>query len=376
VFKVQRNLKVRQRFGVCLVAICCSLNVEALQWNAEAQPIHPAQQPQYSKPILTTLAPMPIAVQEIYPVLHQGEIYVAGGLSDALPAQDGQMTAAVQIYDLVKNRWRRGPDLPEGRHHAQLVSVGHDLYLLGGFIRTQHAGNDNFWQDGNWQASADILKLAPQATTWQLVGQLPKPLAETVSFVKDQQIHLLGGRSPAGADNSQWQHHLDQDWHWQINPLALPAPDAVTELAKLPVKKNSAAMAVWNQQAWWLGGRNRALGNTAGIAAFDFASRGWLPAAQTPDLPQAQAGLAAAAIGTQICVFGGEGSQEPNNVFHTIWCFTPKTGHWQATGQMQPARHGHGAVAVGNAVYLMGGATVAGLNKTTGLLQRWQLGAK
>ena len=340
--------------------LCCCLTTQ--QTNAAAN--------------LTTLAPMPIAVQEIYPVLHQGEIYVAGGLSDALPTKDGQMTAAVQIYDIANNQWRRGPDLPQGRHHAQLVSVGTDLYLIGGFVRAATATNQSFWQDGNWQASADILKLSADATVWQVVGKLPKPLAETVSFVKAGQIHLLGGRSPAGSDNNQWQHHVDQDWHWQINPGALPAAEAVTELTRLAVKKNSAAIAVLDQQAWWLGGRNRELGNTKGIAAFDFASTGWLPAAQTPNLPEAQAGLAAAAIGTQICVFGGEGSQELNNVFHTIWCFTPHTGHWQAQGKMLPARHGHGAVAVGDAVYLIGGATVAGLKETTNLLQRWQVGEK
>lgn len=350
------------RNTVALALFCCSLNLAAQHNNAVTH--------------LTTLAPMPIAVQEIYPVLHQGDIYVAGGISDALPEQDGQMTAAVQIYDITKNQWRRGPDLPQGRHHAQLVSVGSDLYLLGGFVRATSAKNGQFWQAGNWQASADILKLSAKATSWQEVGKLPKPLAETVSFVKEGQIHLLGGRSPAGSDNSQWQHHVDQDWHWQINPSALPATTAVTELAKLTMKKNSAAIAVLDQQAWWLGGRNRELGNSNGMAAFDLRSSTWLSAAQTPNLPEAQAGLAAVAIGQQICLFGGEGSTEQNNVFSTIWCFAPKTANWQALGKMQPARHGHGAVAVDDAVYLIGGATVAGLKETTGLLQRWQLGSK
>lgn len=347
---------------IALALYCCSLNLAAQQNNAVKQ--------------LTTLAPMPIAVQEIYPVLHQGEIYVAGGISDALPEQDGQMTAAVQIYNIKHNQWRHGPDLPEGRHHAQLVSVGSDLYLLGGFVRATSANNDQFWQAGNWQASADILKLSAKAISWLTVGKLPKPLAETVSFVKDGQIHLLGGRSPTGADNSQWQHHVDQDLHWQVDLSALPAAGAVTELARLPVKKNSAAIAVLDQQAWWLGGRNRELGNSNGMAAYDLKSASWLPEAQTPNLPEAQAGLAAAAVGQQICLFGGEGSREPNNTFSTIWCFTPKTSSWQAQGTMQPARHGHGAVTVGDAVYLIGGATVAGLNETTGLLQRWQLGSK
>lgn len=323
----------------------------------------------------TTLAPMPIAVQEIYPVLHQGEIYVAGGLSDALPLEDGQMTAAVQIYNIANNQWRRGPDLPEARHHAQLVSLGSDLYLIGGFVRTATATRQNFWQDGNWQASADILKLSAGASAWQKVGTLPKPLAETVSFVKDGQIHLLGGRSPADQNNHQWQHQVDQDWHWQIDPAALPAPAAFKELAKLQQSKNSAAMAVLNQQAWWLGGRNRDLGNSNGAAAFDFKSARWLPPEQTPQIPEAQAGLAAAALRQHICLFGGEGSREPNNVFSTIWCLKAGSKGWQATGKMEPARHGHGAVAVGDAVYLIGGATVAGLKDTTGLLQRWQFSA-
>ncbi len=355
-------MSVFSKAALPLMLFCCNFTLQA--------------EPSRSAPTITDLSPMPIAVQEIYPVLHQGEIYVAGGISDALPQQDGQMTAALQIYNIAQNQWRRGPDLPQGRHHAQLLSVGTDLYLLGGFVRAASANNQSFWQAGNWQASADILKLSANATIWQLVGKLPKPLAETVSFAKDDQIHLLGGRSPAGADNSQWQHHFDQDLHWQVNLSALPAAEAVTELAKLPVKKNSAAIAVLEQQAWWFGGRNRELGNSNGMAAFDFESSTWLPAAQTPNLPEAQAGLAAAAVGQQICLFGGEGSREPNNVFSTIWCFAPKTASWQAQGKMQPARHGHGAVAVGDAVYLIGGATVAGLNETTNLLQRWQLGSK
>lgn len=88
-----------------------------------------------------TLAAMPQAVQEIYPAVYQGKIYVAGGLSDDLPLSEQQMTDLVQIYDPATNSWALGPALPEARHHAYLVSVQEQLFLFGGFLATLRSHN-------------------------------------------------------------------------------------------------------------------------------------------------------------------------------------------------------------------------------------------
>jgi len=328
---------------------------------------------------ISTQAPMPIAVQEIYPVLHQGDIYVAGGISSALPLEQGQMTDALQIYNPAQNSWRLGPKLPEPRHHAMLVSFSDALWILGGFVKdpqsllaaaatTTKAKND-FWQQGNWMASADILKLPNGSNSWQKVAKLPAPLAETVSFVLDGHIHLVSGRSPEGKDNSEWGHHTDTTVHYVFNPATLK----IDVLPALHTPKNSAAVAMINQQAYWLGGRHRSLGNLASSARFDSKTNNWQAIAK---MPQAQAGLAAAAIGSRLYVFGGEGANNKSGVFAEIWRFDSHTNHWQTAGKMQPARHGHGAVAIGDDIYLLGGATTQGLNHTTALTQRYRLRKK
>lgn len=319
---------------------------------------------------ISTLAPMPIAVQEIYPTVHQGEIYVAGGLSSALPLKQGQMTNAVQIFNPTQNRWRLGPALPEARHHAMLVSTQDALWLFGGFVKApvsqqQHSATADFWQQGNWMASADVLTLPNDSKHWQKVATLPAPLAETVSFVIGDNIHLVSGRSPLHTDNREWGHHTDTTAHYVFDYKTR----RIETLPAVPTPKNSAAIAVIAQQPYWLGGRNRSLGNLAGSARFDIKSNRWQTIA---DMPQAQAGLAAVAIGSRLYALGGEGATNSNGVFAEIWCFDPTTATWQAAGQMQPARHGHGAVAIDNTIYLMGGATAQGLNHTTALMQLYR----
>ncbi len=324
---------------------------------------------------ISTQALMPIAVQEIYPVLHQGEIYVAGGISSALPLAQGQMTDALQIYHPAQNSWRLGPKLPEPRHHAMLVSTSDALWILGGFVKdpqsliaaaatTTNAKND-FWQQGNWMASADILKLPNGSSSWQKVARLPAPLAETVSFVLDGNIHLVSGRSPQGENNNEWGHHTDTTVHYVFNPSTLKTQT----LPAITTPKNSAAAALIGLQPYWVGGRHRSLGNLASSGRFDASNNNWQA---IKDMPQAQAGLAAAAIGTRLYAFGGEGANNNNGVFAEIWRFDSNTKQWQAAGKMLPARHGHGAVAIGDDIYLLGGATAQGLNHTTALTQRYR----
>ncbi|KKL02231.1 kelch-like protein [Rheinheimera mesophila] len=294
------------------------------------------------------------AVQEIYPTVFQGEIYVAGGLSSELPQQQGHMTAAVQIYNPSKDQWRYGPSLPEGRHHAQLVAVADELFLLGGFVQSE---------SGWWSASADVLQLDQKAGRWAKVAELPAPISETVTWVLDGKIHLISGRSPSSSANGQWADQRDVNSHWVFDPQSL----STSQAAALPVAKNSAAGVSTKAGGYLLGGRQVKGGNQAQLHYFDARTAQWRTLAA---MPKAQAGLAAAWLGPQLLAFGGEFFERGGGVFSQVWSYEADSDLWQQRGQMPLPRHGLGAVTLDNAIYLIGGATAAGLKQTSATVDR------
>ncbi|WP_040554748.1 Kelch repeat-containing protein [Rheinheimera sp. A13L] len=294
-----------------------------------------------------------LTVQEIYPAVFQGEIYVAGGLSSELPKQQGQMTAAVQIYNAKTNTWRYGPALPEGRHHGQLVAVKEQLFLFGGFIQAN---------GGNWSASADVLKLDLQQQRWLKVASLPQPLSEML----EDKVHLLSGRSPVPEANAQWQDQADVAIHWVFDPQSF----TITTAPKVPQAKNSAAAVVYEGKGYLLGGRQVQAGNKADVHSYDAKSQTWL--VLTP-MPEAQAGLAAAVLNGKLWALGGEFFQQGGGVFSKVWAYSFTERRWQQLGEMPTPRHGLGVVVLDNSIYLIGGATAAGLKQTSAVLEQLSL---
>ena len=320
---------------LCIVSLLFGLKAAAateLQWQSRAA--------------------MPVAVQEIYPAVHQGKIYVAGGLSDAISQQQLQMSAAVQIYDPQADSWSLGPALPAPRHHAYLLSAGDKLFVFGGFV----AANG-----GRWSASADILLLDEASGSWKKVASLPKPLTETVITVINNNIHLVSGRSPQGTDNAQWRDQIDVNWHWVFDPLTYN----LSESTPLPQALNSAAGVSWHNSLYVVGGRQVGGGNLNNLYRFDGETTQWQTLAE---LPQAQGGLAAAVLDNQLLVFGGEYFTDGGGVYAQVWRYHAASNSWQQRGEMPLPRHGLGAVTLNNTVYIIGGATEVGLKATSNQL--------
>ena len=320
---------------LCIVSLLLGFDVgaaKALQWQSRAA--------------------MPVAVQEIYPAVHQGKIYVAGGLSDAISQQQLQMSAAVQVYDPHTDSWSLGPALPEPRHHAYLLSTGDKLFVFGGFVATN---------GGRWRASADVLLLDESSSSWQKVASLPKPLTETVIAVIGSNIHLVSGRSPQGADNAQWRDQVDVNWHWVFDPLTYN----VSEATALPQAFNSAAGVSWHNSLYVVGGRQVGGGNLNSLYRFDIKAGQWQSLAP---LPQAQGGLAVAVLHDQLLVFGGEYFTDGGGVYRQVWRYHADSNSWQQWGDMPLPRHGLGAVTLNNSLYIIGGATEVGLKATSNQL--------
>jgi len=315
------------------------------------------------------LSNMPFAVQEIYPAPfwkapEDGPslkpkpfniIVNAGGLT---PDGEYNVTDKVTFYDPLYDKWGFGTSLPAPRHHIALVNNNGYLYGVGGFARDQFGG---------WQMRGECWRIGGLNEAWQEMRPLPHPQAETVCASLGGFIHVAGGRAPAGSSNAKWSDHIDTDEHWVYDAAA----DSWNSLAPLPTPRNSAAGAVVGGILYVIGGRTVNDGNTNVVEVYDPLSDRW---EQGRPMPKALAGHAAAVIRGKIYVFGGEYfSPRPGGVFAEAWEYDPRTDHWRAVAAMPRRRHGLGAVALDNAIYVLGGSASTGGDETTAALDRFEI---
>ncbi|MEM7504219.1 MAG: kelch repeat-containing protein [Pseudomonadota bacterium] len=289
-----------------------------------------------------TSVDLPLRVQEIYPCLHRGSLWVAGGLSPDVPAVQQNISDSVHRFDVETGRWSSEVSLPEPRHHGFLISTDSELLLFGGFL----AANG-----GRWSASRDVLRLTENG--WSLIGTLPSAQSETVGAASGERVHLASGRAP-GHTNANWGDQRDIAVHQVFDSRT----GQTTTAAPLPMARNSAASFVIDGRWHVVGGRTVGGGNSARHDVYDFDDDTWRDAAP---LPQAQGGLAAANIGSYGYVFGGEYfSPGGGGVYSEVWEYDAESDRWREAGAMPVPRHGLGAVTVGASIYVVAGATEAG----------------
>lgn len=307
----------RRRFAAAPLALA------ACQSEAQAPPAPPWR----------SAPDAPYAVQEIYPALHRGEIWIAGGFSpQALGA-----TERVIVFDPARNQWRDGPALPTPSHHVQLASLNDELWAIGGFIGglTRVA----------WNCTPRVLIL--RGDTWTEGPALPKPIAEGMPLVHQGRIHLIGGRSPRGTANSAWDDQIDVDDHFVFAAGATQWERA----APLPMARNSHAGATLGGAIHIISGRTVANGQTDAHHIYDARSGAWREGAP---FPEPRGGLAAATLHGAIVAGGGE-IFEPASVGDSLYVFNDATG-WSRFETMPTPRHGHGFIVADEKLYALGGA--------------------
>jgi len=308
----------------------------------------------------TSRPPLPFAVQEIYPAAHKGRIHIAGGLLSA----DGVRVTGVSgrhiAYDPATGASADLAALPSLRHHPHAVSHGGRLYLLGGFGTNPGAVN--------WIMSADTLVYDEAANAWSGLAAAPAPHAEVVATSLGDRIHLVGGRMPRGDANLAYGDHADTDRHLVYDPAANAWSTAAPALSA----RNSAAGAVIDGLWHVAGGRHVADGPSDAHEVYDPREDRWRTAAPMPKGSGA-GGNAADALNGALYVFGGEYFDRGGRVHPEAWRYDPRADVWEAATPMPTPRHGLGAVAIDNAIWLVGGARKPSGSETRDAVERFAL---
>ena len=277
----------------------------------------------------TTLPPLPGgARQETGVVSVDGELWVLGGFDAA-----GRIVALVEIYDPRAGDWRRGPDLPLPMHHANVAVVDGSVYVAG------YLTGPSFAADGS------VFTLDASGT-WVRRQPMPEgtPRGASGVAVADGMLYVAGGfRGSAVDDFSAYD----------------PATDRWTVLAALPLAADHLVAGAIDGIVYAAGGRGgRIASHRPRLDAYDPASGRWSGLAP---MPTSRAGAGAAVLDGRLYVFGGEGNRaDATGVFSETESYDPAEDRWTAHPPMRTPRHGTGAAAVGGAIYVPGGADVAG----------------
>ncbi len=298
------------------------------------------------KYVWSTAASLPIKTQELYPAVHKGRLYVAGGIASKLNTP--YFTDRFFSFEPEKNAWREEGNLPESLHHAALVSCQERLFLVGGF---------NGGYTHVWRMRSNVYEYVEGS--WLEQPSLPAPQAEGVVTSHDGQIHLVSGQSPIGESNDKRHHHREVDKHliWQ------PDNKKWETAAPIPLARNSATGGWVGDQMIVSGGRN-ASGNYTTTHIFDKREDRWR---EGRPMPLPQAGTASVTLDDGIIVFGGEIFVPESAVFKNVWRYSLKEDKWYPLADMPTPRHGIGAGGIGGKVFVIGGATQPSGRGTTGV---------
>jgi N-acetylneuraminic acid mutarotase len=171
----------------------------------------------------TRIADLPTRVTHGGTAVDATKVYICGGFVGTGPflGQQDYGTTDVWIYDSVTNTFSKGPSLPAPRGSGACAKIGRELHFMGG-VDLQRVDHADHW----------ILNLDHPEQGWKLSVPLPEPRNHFATAVLDGHVYVIGGQvgddDATGAKTNLWLLHPSTST-WQILP-DLPQPMAhVTE---------------------------------------------------------------------------------------------------------------------------------------------------
>jgi N-acetylneuraminic acid mutarotase len=271
-----------------------------------------------------TLAPSSSNRQEVSYVQVGGRFYLAGG------------STLHEVYDPVADTWSTIAPLPMNLDHIQGVTIDGLIYYIGGL--------------SNWPGphTSTVYIYNPETNSFRQGAAMPEGRGRGAGgvAVHGGKIYYAGGLhgSRAEARAVAWFDVYD------------PATNSWQALPDMPTARDHFHAAVVGGVFYAIGGRDKDIdATTAIVEAYTFASGSWstLPTA----LPTERGGFAAAVVGDEIMIMGGEGG---GNTYDTVEAYNTVTNTWRSLAAMPTARHGIQAAVCNGGVYLAAGGTVQG----------------
>jgi N-acetylneuraminic acid mutarotase len=266
-------------------------------------------------------------IQETAVVALDGDIYVIGGIDDDRVTRDD-----VLVYDVDADAWSEAPSLPIPVHHVNAAVLDGAIHIVGA-LQSNFAPIGVVW---SWR---------PGDLDWTDGTLMPEGTERGASAVGavDDLIVVAGGL--AGTSVALVSTYDPASGEWDDEPF------------DLPVRIDHGTGQTVDGVLYVIGGRTDGTSGNSD-AVFAFVDGEWQERAP---MPTARGGIGSGVVGGTIVVVGGEGNAgAPGGIFPQAEQYDPADDEWRALPDMRTPRHGMGAAAVGNSLYVPGGADIAG----------------
>lgn len=191
-----------------------------------------------------------------------------------------------------------------------------------------------FYVPGGFGGLTSFEAYDPANDSWTQLAPLPEPAHHMMVTGYNGKVYVFGG----GPDLS---------WRATASVLVYdPATAAWTEAELMPERRMSGEAVLLGNFIYLVGGT----GGTTALLRYDPAEDAW---AVLPGPSQPREHVAAVAFNDELWVIGGRWGG--TGALATVEIFSPASGSWRDGPEMNEARSGFGAAAVGGRIVVAGG---------------------
>ncbi|WP_347987774.1 kelch repeat-containing protein [Methylomonas sp. AM2-LC] len=266
------------------------------------------------------LSAMQMTRTEMASVAVNGEILILGGYLHPISL------SSVEKYSPIKDAWVSLKDMPTSLDHSAAVSLGTDVYVIGGLERAETGITSN-----------EVFKFSLTQNKWERVSSLPESLGAVSAVVIGHTIHVFGGLNTNGPSASHYLYNIDRD-EW-------------SKAENMPTPNHHMAIATDGVRIFLTGGSEKFPDSLLSrVLVFDTKTKKWQ---EGPKLPTPRGDAQGTIIGKYFIVAGGENAN--GEVFDVIEALDMDLMTWKTLPSLRLARHGHASVSIGNSLYIIGG---------------------
>jgi hypothetical protein len=277
----------------------------------------------------TVLRPALLSRTEVAAARVGRHIYVAGGFEQ----RTGATTAALERYDIERNRWSRRRAMPVALNHPAAVAYRGRVYVLGGYTGRG---------DLRGEVSA-LLRYDPRRDRWSRLPNAPTKRAALAAGVIGGKLYAAGGANTSDGALAKLEIYDFAQRRWSRGP-------------DMGRAREHLAGAVAGGAFYLLAGRVTGQGNFNVVERYLPRARRW---ERLPDMRKPRGGIAAAAVGRRIVVAGGE---EATGTIGEVEAYDPATRRWSRLPVMRTPRHGLGLVSHRGRLYAIEGGPTPGFD--------------